>query len=241
MQESLLFGSRATTSFLLILAAILLLSLRYVYLQVFSHDEFTTRSISNRVRIVPVAPNRGLIYDRRGRPVAQNLPAYRLELVPEKVVKLEETIVALGKIIDLPEDAIENFQQNRNRYRVFDSVPLKFNLTEEEVARFAVDRHHFAGVEIVPYLARHYPYGELLTHVLGYVGRLDENDLRSVDAGNYRGTTHIGKAGIERYYEDSLHGFSGIEKIESNAQGRVLRVLERQDPAHGDDLILALP
>ena len=240
MQESLLFGSRATTSFLLILAAILLLSLRYVYLQVFSHDEFTTRSISNRVRIVPVAPNRGLIYDRRGRPVAQNLPAYRLELVPEKVVKLEETIVALGKIIDLPEDAIENFQQNRNRYRVFDSVPLKFNLTEEEVARFAVDRHHFAGVEIVPYLARHYPYGELLTHVLGYVGRLDENDLRSVDAGNYRGTTHIGKAGIERYYEDSLHGFSGIEKIESNAQGRVLSVLERQDPAHGDDLILAL-
>ena len=240
MQESLLFGSRATTSFLLILAAILLLSLRYVYLQVFSHDEFTTRSISNRVRIVPVAPNRGLIYDRRGRPVAENLPAYRLELVPEKVVKLEETILALGKIIDLPEDAIEKFQQSRNRYRVFDSVPLKFNLTEEEVARFAVDRHHFAGVEIVPYLARHYPYGELLTHVLGYVGRLDENDLRSVDAGNYRGTTHIGKAGIERYYEDSLHGFSGIEKIESNAQGRVLSVLERQDPAHGDDLILAL-
>jgi len=240
VQESQLFGSRATTALLLIMGAILLLSLRYVFLQVFSHDEFTTRSISNRVRIVPVAPNRGLIYDRRGRPVAENLPAYRLELVPEKVEDLEATILALGRIIDLPEDAIEKFQKNRNRHRVFDSVPLKFNLSEAEVARFAVDRHNFAGVEIVPYLARHYPYGELLTHVLGYVGRLDENDLRRVDAGNYRGTTHIGKVGIERYYEDNLHGISGIEKIETNAQGRVLSVLERQDPAHGDDLILSL-
>jgi penicillin-binding protein 2 len=240
VQEGHLFSSRATTAFLVILAAILLLCLRYVYLQVVSHDEFSTQSISNRVRIVPVAPNRGLIYDRRGRPVAENLPAYRLELVPEKVDDLDNTIQALGRIIDLPEDAIEKFQKSRSRHRVFDSVPLKFNLTEAEVARFAVDRHNFAGVEVVPYLARHYPYGELMTHVLGYVGRLDENDLRRVDAGNYRGTTHIGKSGIERYYEDQLHGLSGVEKIETNAQGRVLSVLERQDPAHGDDLILSL-
>jgi penicillin-binding protein 2 len=240
VQEGRLFNSRATTSFLLILAAIFLLSLRYIYLQVVSHDEFSTRSTSNRVQIVPVAPNRGLIYDRRGRPIAENLPAYRLELVPEKVADLEEVILSLGEIVDLPVDVFERFQKTRNRYRVFDSVPLKFNLTEEEVARFAVERHKFNGVEIVPYLARHYPYGELLTHVLGYVGRLDENDLRNVNEGNYRGTTHIGKDGIERYYEDNLHGFSGVEKIETNAQGRVLRVLERQDPKHGDDLIMAL-
>jgi len=240
VQESRLFGRRATTALLLILVAIFLLTLRYVYLQVISHDEFSTRSLSNRVRIVPVAPNRGLVYDRRGRPVAENLPAYRLELVPEKVANLEQAISALGRIIDLPEDAFEKFQTTRSRYRVFDSIPLKFNLTEQEVARFAVDRHNFGGVEIVPYLARYYPYGELLTHVLGYVGRLDEEDMRRVDAGNYRGTTHIGKGGIERFYEDNLHGISGIEKIETNAQGRVLRVLERQDPAHGDDLILSL-
>ena len=240
MQESQLFSNRATTAFLLIALAILLLCLRYVYLQVVSHDEFSTRSISNRVRIVPVAPNRGLIYDRRGRPVAENLPAYRLELVPEKVKDLESTILALSRIIDLPVDAVEKFQKNRIRHRVFDSVPLKFNLSEAEVARFAVDRHKFAGVEVVPYLARHYPFGELLTHVLGYVGRLDEEDLLRVDAGNYRGTTHIGKSGIERYYEDRLHGASGIEKVETNAQGRVLSVLERQNPAHGDDLILSL-
>lgn len=234
------FANRAMTAFGLALAAIFLLSLRYVYLQVISHEEFTTRSINNRVRIVPVAPNRGLIYDRRGRPIAQNLPAYRLELVPEKVQDLEKTILALGKFIEFPEDILEKFQRARKQHRVFDSVPLKFSLDSEEVARFAVDRHRFPGVEVVPYLARYYPYGELLTHVLGYVGRPDENDLRRVDAGNYRGTTHIGKVGIERYYEDQLHGVSGVEKIETNVQGRRLRVLERQDPVHGDDLVLSL-
>ena len=119
-------------------------------------------------------------------------------------------------------------------------MPLKFNLSEEEVARFAVDRHRFNGVEVVPYLARYYPRGDLLTHVLGYVGRLDVDDLNRVDEGNYRGTTHIGKSGIERYYEDLLHGRSGIEKVETNAQGRTLKVLEREAPVHGTDLILAL-
>ena len=234
------FSARALTAFLIILAAIFLLSLRYIYLQVINYEEFTARSITNQVRIVPVAPNRGLIYDRRGRPIAENRPAYRLELVPEKVVSVEQAIDRLGLIVDLPDDALEKFQESQKRYRNFDSVPLKFNLTEQEVARFAVDRHQFEGVEIVPYLARYYPYGELLTHVLGYVGRLDVDDLNRVDQGNYRGTTHLGKDGIERYYEDALHGISGIEKIETNAQGRILKVLERENPVHGDDLILAL-
>lgn len=240
LQEGREFRSRSTTALLIMLAAVFALSLRYVYLQVINYEEYTARSVNNQVRIVPVAPNRGLIYDRRGRPVAENRPAYRLELVPEKVGQVDETIAELGRIIDLPDDALEQFGENRKRYREFDSVPLKFNLSEEEVARFAVDRHRFTGVEIVPYLARHYPYGELLTHVLGYVGRLDVEDLRRVDENNYRGTTHIGKSGLERYYEDSLHGGSGVEKIETNAQGRVLAVLERDDPVHGDDLILSL-
>jgi penicillin-binding protein 2 len=234
------FTSRAVTAFTLILVFILLLSLRYVYLQFISYEEFAARSINNQVRIVPVAPNRGLIYDRRGRPIAENRPAYRLELVPEKVGDVEQAIKAIGRVVELPEDAFEKFQENTKRYREFDSVPLKFNLTEEEVAQFAVDRHRYNGVEIVPYLARYYPYGELLTHVLGYVGRLDVDDLNRVDEGNYRGTTHIGKAGIERYYENELHGVSGVEKIETNVQGRVLTVLERESPVHGDDLILAL-
>ena len=234
------FSSRALTAFLVILAFIFLLSLRYMYLQIVSFEEFQARSINNQVRIIPVAPNRGLIYDRRGRPIAENLPAFRLELVPEKVKDLEATVASLGDIVELPEDVLEKFEENRRRYRVFDSVPVKFNLTEEEVARFAVDRHRFTGVEVVPYLARHYPYRDLLTHVLGYVGRLDVDDLARVDQGNYRGTTHIGKSGIERYYEDQLHGRSGVEKIETNSQGRILTTLERQGPVHGDDLVLSL-
>ena len=234
------FGRRALIAFLLLAAAVLLLAIRYFYLQVISYEEFATRSVSNQVRVVPVPPNRGTIYDRRGRPVAVNRPAYRLELVPEKIDDLQATVAMLGQIIELPPDALEDFQAARKRYRVFDSVPLKFNLTEAEVARFAVDRHRYSGVEVVPYLARHYPYGDLLTHVLGYVGRLDADDLNRVDTGNYRGTTHIGKDGIERYYEDVLHGTSGIEKIETNAQGRTLQVLGRDAPVHGDDLILSL-
>jgi penicillin-binding protein 2 len=234
------FSSRAMTAFLAILVLVFLLCLRYVYLQIVSFEEFQARSINNQVRIIPVAPNRGLIYDRRGRPIAENIPAFRLELVPEKVNDLEATIGLLGKIVELPDDVLEKFEENRQRYRVFDSVPLKFNLTEDEVARFAVDRHRFNGVEVVSYLARHYPYRDLLTHVLGYVGRLDVDDLARVDQGNYRGTTHIGKSGIERYYEDVLHGRSGVEKIETNSQGRVLTTLEREDPVHGDDLVLSL-
>jgi len=234
------FRARARVAFLLVLLAVVLLGLRYVYLQVMSHDEFATRSASNQVRVVPVPPNRGLIYDRRGRPIAENRPAYRLELVPEKVDGLRETIESLGQIIELPEDAYETFQEARKRYREFDSVPLKFNLSEDEVARFAVDRHLHEGVDVVPYLSRSYPYGELLTHVLGYVGRLDAEDLAQVDAGNYRGTSHIGKTGIERYYESQLHGVSGLERLETNVQGRTLKVLGREAPVHGEDLILSL-
>jgi len=234
------FRSRARIGFGFMLLAVMLLGLRYVYLQVVNYDEFATRSANNQVRILPVPPNRGLIYDRRGRPVAENRPAYRLELVPEEVGSVANTIASLGLMIELPEDAYDTFQAQRKNYREFDSVPLKFDLTEQEVARFAVDRHRFDGVEVVPYLARRYPYGELLTHVLGYVGRLDADDLSRVDAGNYRGTSHIGKAGIERYYENELHGVSGIERLETNVQGRALRVLGRDAPVHGTDLILSL-
>lgn len=240
LEEARRFNRRAAESFLIILVICLLLLGRYAWLQVVSHEEFTARSINNQVKVVPVAPNRGLIYDRRGRLLAENRPAFRLQIVPEKAGDLADTFARLAELVDLPEDAIERFEENRRRYRGFESVPLKFELGEEEVARFSVNRHLFSGVEIVPYLARYYPQGELLTHVLGYVGRIDENDLRSIDASDYRATTHIGKSGIERYYEDRLHGTSGIEKVETNVQGRVLKVLERHDPRHGEDLILSL-
>ncbi len=234
------FSRRALESFILVLLGFLLLLGRYVYLQVINHEEFTARSTSNSVKVVPVPPNRGLIYDRRGRPVAENRPAFRLELVPEKAGDLEETFTRLAAFLELPEDAMERFENTRRRYRSFDGVPVKFDLSEAEVARFSVNRHLFSGVDVVPYLARFYPQGDLLTHVLGYVGRIDSDDLRSIDADEYRGTTHIGKSGLERYYESRLHGSVGLEKVESNVQGRVIEVLERQDPQHGEDLILSL-
>jgi len=238
--ESRLLLRRMTISMVVVVIVVLLLLLRYTWLQVIGHEEFASRSTSNRVRVVPVAPNRGQIYDRRGRLIAENIPAYRLEVVPEKVDDLERAIGSLAQIIDLPPDAMERFARERRRYRSFDAVPLKFNLSEKEVARFAVNRHLFTGFEIVPHLARHYPFGELLTHVVGYVGRIDENDLAELDEANYRGTTHTGKIGIERQYEAALHGRSGMEKVETNAAGRIIQTLERRDPVAGDDLILSI-
>lgn len=240
VQESRLFMRRATTGFILLLLIVLGLLVRYAWLQVVNVEEFAARSLNNRVRVVPVAPNRGLIYDRRGRPIAENLPAYRLELVPEKVPDLEQTLRRLSDQITLSDDHLDKFERDRKRYRSFDAVPLKFNLSEDEVARFAVNRHLFDGVEIVPYLSRYYPYRELLTHVLGYVGRVDEDDLAVVDASDYRATTHMGKSGIERQYEHLLHGHSGLDKVETNAQGRAIRTLERENPVHGSDLVLSL-
>ncbi len=238
--EQEIFDQRSAIAFSLIVLAVLLLLSRFSYLQIINYGEYATQSVNNRVRFLPVTPNRGLIYDRRGRPIADNVPAYRLELIPEDVDDLESTVRALGALIDLGPDPLERFATARRRYREFDSVPLKFNLSEVEVARFAVDRHHFEGVDVVPYLVRRYLHGELLTHVLGYVGRLDADDLAAVDEGNYRGTSHIGKSGIEKHYENRLHGASGRERVETNAQGRVLRVLERKEPRHGDDLVLSI-
>jgi len=238
--ETRLFRSRIITGFLLLLLVISGLLSRYFWLQVINHEEFRTQSVNNQVRMVPVAPNRGLIYDRRGRPVAENLPAYRLEIIPEKVADTEEVIRALGAIVELPDDALEQFNKDRIRYRSFEAVPLKFNLSEEEVARFAVDRHLYPGVDVVSYLSRHYPYRDLLTHVLGYVGRIDERDLAEINQDDYRANSHIGKSGIEKQYEYLLHGRSGLETVETNVQGRVIQVLERKDPLHGDDLVLSL-
>lgn len=242
--EQRLFKRRAWLGFVFIVLCILALVGRYVWLQIFAFDSFSTRSENNRVTVRPVVPNRGIIYDRRGRVIAENRPAYRLEVIPEKVPGklpgLEALLDELSALITLDEDDRQAFHKSRGNYQVFDSVPLKFNLSEREVARFAVNRHRFQGVDVVPYLSRYYPYGELLTHVLGYTGRLDADDIASVDEGNYRGTRTIGKIGIEKFQEKELHGVSGYERVETNVRGRVLRVLERKDSIPGTDLILSI-
>ena len=243
-QEQRLFFRRAKIGFLIICLCILVLLGRYFYLQVISYSGFSTRSESNRVSVRPVVPNRGIIYDRRGRVIADNHPAYRLEIVPEKVpgklTGIDALLDELSTLIDLSAGDRDNFHKARRNYRVFDSVPVKFNLSEVEVARFAVNRHRFKGADVVPYLSRNYPYGDLLTHVLGYTGRLDASDIARVDEGNYRGTRTIGKVGVEQYREKELHGTSGFEQVETNASGRVLKVLERQDAIPGSDLILSI-
>lgn len=238
--EARLFRSRAAVSFVIALLVLSALGVRFAYLQVVRHEDYATQSEANRIRARPIVPARGLIYDRAGRLLADNVPAYRLELVPEQVSDLAATLAALTQLLDLTEEELQRFEADRLASRRFQSIPVKLRLSESEVARFAVQRHQFPGVDVVPYLTRRYPYGDLLAHVVGYVGRIDADDMLRLDPGRYRGATHIGKSGIERYYEDRLHGQVGIERVEINAEGRTLRVLERHPAESGQHLYLSL-
>ncbi len=240
VRENQVFRARALTGLVLVGLAFCILVARFTWLQVFQHEEFTTRSEDNRVKLRALAPNRGLIYDRKGRILADNRPAYRLELIPEQVEDLDLTLAELGALFPISEDDLERFQKLKKARHSFQSVPVRFRLTESEVARFAIDRHRFPGVDIVPYQTRVYPMGPEFAHVLGYVGRLDAEDLKRVDASRYSATAHIGKTGIESYYESELHGDVGHERVEINVQGRVLGSLEREPPASGKNLYLTI-
>ncbi len=240
LSEARLFRIRAATGFALIAFAMSLIGGRFAYLQVAKHEEFTTRSEANRVRIRALAPNRGLVYDRQGRLLADNRPAYRLQLVPEQVSDVEAVLAELAKIVRLDDEDLERFRELDRARPDFQAIPIRLRLTEQEAARFAVNRHRFNGVDIVAYESRHYPYGKDLAHVLGYVGRLTSQDLARVDSSDYAATSHIGKSGIERFYEELLHGDVGHERVEINAQGRVLRVLEHEPPRSGADLHLTI-
>lgn len=224
----------------LMLLVLLGLLARFGQLQLLEHGAFAARAENNRVRLRAIAPNRGLITDRNDRVLAENRPAYRLVMVPERVEDIPAMLDQVDELVGLSAAEREQFQLARLRNRPFQPVPIKGNLDEDQVATLALDRHRLDGLEIEPYLTRHYPYGAALAHVLGYVARLDESDLKRLDADNYRASTHTGKSGIERHYESVLHGQSGIEKVETNAQGRMVRVLERTDPVPGQDLKLTL-
>lgn len=232
--------SRAVQAFVLVALALSVLAGRFAWLQLVNYDEFHTRSEANRIKTRPIVPARGLIYDRAGRLLADNIPAYRLDAVREDVGDLEDMVARLRQVIDLSDEDAESFIAAARARRKFQPVTIKLRLSEAEVARFAVDRHRFPGVEVVPYLNRRYPYGELFAHVVGYVGRIDANDLERVDASRYSGATHIGKAGIERFYEERLHGEVGVEKVEVNAEGRALRVVGREAAHAGQDLYLSI-
>lgn len=238
--EAALFRRRAWTGFALIVLALAALSLRFAHLQLARHDELSARSEANRVLTRPLPPARGLIYDRNGVLLAENVAAFRLEVTPEQVGDMDAMLVRLREVVPFGDDDLARFRALRKGKRSYDGVPLRMKLSEEEIARFSVNRWAFPGVEVVPYLTRSYPLGADLAHVVGYVGRIDAEDLAELDRGDYAGTTHVGKTGIEKQYEDRLHGAPGYEKVEVNADHRPLRVLDRVAPRPGENLHLTI-
>ncbi len=237
-RESRLLRQRVLTALAVVLVLATVLINRLVYLQVISHDHFATLSEKNRVKIVPIPPTRGLIYDRNGVVLAQNQPSFSLEIVPEAVHDMEVSLQGLAEIIDVRDSDLDRFRKLLKRKRAFEGIPLRFHLSEEEVARFAVNRHRFPGVDIEARLTRQYPLGATAAHVVGYVGRIDEQELQHLDTANYSGTSHLGKTGVEKAYEGVLHGKVGYQHVETNAQGRTLRILDRTPPQPGDDLAI---
>lgn len=238
--EALLFQRRALTAFGLVLLVLAVLLARFGELMILRHEHYAARSEQNRVKLQALPPTRGLILDRNGRILADNRLAYRLELVPERVADIERTLDELAEFLSIDSEERARIVELAKLRRRFQSVPIKLRLDESEVARFALERYRFPGVDVVPYLTRHYPEGELYAHVVGYVGRIDASELTRLDAEQYSGTTHIGKTGIERHYENHLHGGIGYEQVETNVEGRVLRVLERTPPRAGENLYLSI-
>ncbi|WP_426285659.1 penicillin-binding protein 2 [Luteibacter sp. E-22] len=241
--EVALFRRRAMAGFALILLGLAAVCARYVYLQVLHHDEFVARSDQNRVKPRAIPPARGLIYDRNGVLLADNVPAFRLEVIPEQVSDMDEMLGKLGTVVPLSEEDIATFKKQVKQGRRFEGIPLKLKLTEDEIGRFAVNRWRFPGVDVVPYLTRRYPMGPLLAHVIGYVSRIDVDDLDRMDddeEASYKGTTHIGRIGIERYYEKLLHGAPGYELVEVNADGRTQAVLDTTPPTPGKNIYLSI-
>ncbi|MEO6365076.1 MAG: penicillin-binding protein 2 [Luteimonas sp.] len=233
------FRRRAVLGFLVVLLSLGALGLWYFKLQVVDHEKYATQSEANRIKPRPIVPGRGLIYDRKGRILADNVPAYRLDVVPDQVGDPKQLIAQLGTIIDLSPDDIARFEDERRASRGFRAITLKLKVDEDEAARFAVDRWRYPGVELVPYLSRVYPHGDLLTHVIGYVGRIDKKDLEKSGMENSP-FSHTGKTGIERYYEDALRGEIGYQRIETNVDGRALRTLGTDPATPGADLRLSI-
>ena len=240
-QELRIFRARALLALVVVVALTTLLVGRLAYLQVVQHDVYSTRSEKNRVRVEPLPPNRGLIYDRNGVLLAENRPTYNLTLVRERSEDVDETLELLVELLELNGEEIDTFYERSKQWqRPFQPVLLASDLSEEQIARLAVNRHQLPGVEVEAQLLRYYPNAEVMAHALGYVGRINAEELADLDATRYAGTHFIGKTGIERFYEDELHGQAGLRRVETNARGRVLRELGRTDPVPGKDLTLTL-
>jgi penicillin-binding protein 2 len=238
------FRDRVLVASLVMLLAFFVLAMRLVYLQVIRYDDLSEQAESNRTAIVPIVPNRGLILDRNGVVLATNYSAYTLEIMPSKVANIDATIEALAQFIDIQPRDKRRFKKLREDTKSFESLPIRTRLTDEEVARFAAQRFRFPGVDIKARLFRSYPYGELGSHVVGYIGRINEREKERIeesdDEGNYRGTDYIGKLGVEQSYETQLHGITGVEQVETSAGGRAIRKLASSPSTPGNTVMLSI-
>jgi penicillin-binding protein 2 len=243
-QELFRFRVRLALAAAFVLFAFSLLGARLFYLQVVQHEHYQTLAENNRISIVPIVPNRGLILDRNGVALAHNYSAYTLEITPSKAGKLEDTINALAEVVEITPKDRKRFKKLLDESKNFESLPIRSRLSEVEVAKLAVNRYRFPGVEVKARLFRYYPQLETFSHVVGHIGRISEKDVNRLEEqellSNYRGTDHIGKQGLEQSYEQMLHGTTGFEQVETDAGGRAVRTLSRTPPISGDTLYLSI-
>ena len=243
-REIRVFRNRLMLAGLAIVVGFGVLLGRLTWLQVVQREHYHTLAEANRISVVPVVPNRGLILDRNGEVLAANYSAYTLEITPSKVANVERAIEELSAVIEISPRDRRRFRKLQDESKNFESLPIRTRLTEEEVARFAVNRFRFPGFEIKARLFRSYPLGEVASHAIGYIGRINDADARRIEAAglatNYKGTDHIGKLGIEGAYERELHGVTGSERVEIDAGGRAIRALSRSEPLSGNNLVVTL-
>ncbi len=240
-KDARLVRRRVLVGIVFVLLLIGVLIARMYYLQVVQYEHHSTLSENNRVHVQPIPPNRGLIFDRTGKIIADNRPSFSLTVTRERAGDWRQVLDGVVEVLELSAEERELFDKRvLQGRRPFEPVPIMYELSEEQIARIAVNQFRLPGVEVAAQLVRHYPQGAHFAHSVGYVGRINEAELKKVDPVNYSGTHHIGKTGVEKFYEDQLHGQVGYEEVETNARGRVLRVLKRTDPIPGKDLTLTL-
>ncbi len=238
--ESRLIAGRIFIAGIMVFVIMLTIIWRVFHLQIVLHDHYSTLSQSNRVKIVPIAPTRGLIFSSDGVLLADNRSSFSLEVIPEQAGDMDQGISEIAEIIELDDPAIQRFRSGLKKKRRFESIPLIYNLSDEEVARISVNLHRLAGVDVVARLNRYYPLSSNTSHAIGYVGMIDELELETLDTSNYSATSHIGKTGVEKAYENLLHGQVGYQQVEVNSLGRVVRVLDRTSPVPGQNIYLTL-
>ena len=240
------FRARIFVATMAVVVCLLLLALRLSYLQIVRHEDLKEQAENNRTAVVPVVPNRGLILDRNGVVLATNYSAYTLEITPSKVASVEQTIEALTGVLEITPRDRKRFKKLQEESKSFESLPIRTRLTDEEVAKFAAQRFRFPGVDIKARLFRNYPYGELASHVIGYIGRVNQAEKKAMedwsdeDQANYKGTEYIGKLGVEQSFEAQLHGITGVDSVETSAGGRAVRKLSSSPSTPGNSVTLSI-